>query len=99
MKRNPLQKTGLALLVCIAMFACLLAGVPARAEELPKETESVNTVQVSTVDEFLAAIAPNTEIVLAPGEYNLTQAAGYGRTGGKYYHWESTFDGCELVIT
>lgn len=99
MKRNPLQKTGLAVLVCIAMFACLLAGVPARAEELPKETESVNTVQVSTVDEFLAAIAPDTEIVLAPGEYNLTQAAGYGRTGGKYYHWESTFDGCELVIT
>lgn len=99
MKRNPLQKTGLALLVCIAMFACLLAGVPARAEDMPKETESVNTVQVSTVDEFLAAIAPDTEIVLAPGEYNLTQATGYGRIGGKYYHWESTFDGCELVIT
>lgn len=99
MKRNPLQKTGLALFVCLAMFACLLAGFPARAEDMPKETESVNTVQVSTVDEFLTAIAPDTEIVLAPGEYNLTQATGYGRIGGKYYHWESTFDGCELVIT
>lgn len=94
-----LEKTVFACLMCAALLVGLFSGIPARAEELPRETESTSTVQVSTVDEFLAAIAPDTEIILAPGEYNLTQAKGYGRTGGKYYHWESVFDGYELVIT
>lgn len=89
------EKTALAWLMCAALLLGLLPGISARAEE----AEGVNTVRVSTVDEFLEAIAPDTQIVLAPGEYNLTQAKGYGRTGGKYYHWESTFDGYELVIT
>ncbi len=93
------EKTALACLICAFLLLGLFSGVCARAEELPKETESTNTVQVSTVDEFLAAIAPNTRIVLAPGEYNLTQAKGYGRIGGECYHWESTYDGYELVIT
>lgn len=90
-----LKKTALACLMCAALLLGLLPGISARAEE----AEGVDTVRVSTVDEFLEAIAPDTQIVLAPGEYNLTQAKGYGRTGGKYYHWESTFDGYELVIT
>ena len=93
------EKTDLACLMCGLLLLGLIPGISAQAEELPRETESANIVQVSTVDEFLAAIAPDTEIVLAPGEYNLTQAKGYGRTGGKYYHWESVFDGYELVIT
>lgn len=93
------EKTVLACLMCGFLLLGLIPGISAQAEELPRETESANIVQVSTVDEFLAAIAPDTEIVLAPGEYNLTQAKGYGRTGGKYYHWESVFDGYELVIT
>lgn len=78
--------------LCFLMLLCLLPGVSA-------EETAANRVEVSTVDEFLEAIAPDTEIVLAPGEYNLTEATGYGRIGGKYYHWESTYDGCELVIT
>lgn len=94
-----LEKTVFACLMCAALLFGLFSGISARAEETHRETESVGTVQVSNVDEFLAAIAPDTEIVLAPGEYNLTQAKGYGRTGGKYYHWESVFDGYELVIT
>ena len=82
----------LALLLCCVLVLC--SGAAAYAEEAGN-----NVVQVSTVDELLAAIAPNTEIVLAPGEYNLTQASNYARGGGEWYHWESVYDGVELVIT
>ena len=92
MKLRKMTQSALAGMLCLAMLLCLLPSASA-------EETAVNTVEVSTVDEFLAAIAPDTEIILAPGEYNLTQATGYGRIGGKYYHWESTYDGCELVIT
>lgn len=99
MKLKSLVKSVFPCLLCAALLLGLFPGICAGAEDLPRETERSNTIQVSTVDEFLAAIAPDTEIVLAPGEYNLTQAKGYGRTGGKHYHWESVFDGYELVIT
>ena len=91
MKRKMMPPV-LSGVLCFLMLLCLLPGVSA-------EETVANRVEVSTVDEFLEAIAPDTEIVLAPGEYNLTEATGYGRIGGKYYHWESTYDGCELVIT
>lgn len=96
MKKQTIGKAAAFLCALVMLFAVPFC---AAAQDLPRETESANTVQVSTVDEFLAAIGPDVEIVLAPGEYNLTQAKGYGRTGGQYYHWESTFDGYELVIT
>lgn len=99
MTLNRIPKMCFVCLMCGALLLGLIPGISARAADLPRETESANTVQVSTVDEFLAAIGPDVEIVLAPGEYNLTQAKGYGRTGGRYYHWESTYDGYELVIT
>lgn len=57
-----------------------------------------NQVTVSTIDEFLNAIAPDTEICLAPGYYFLTDAADYGTGSGSYYHWEETYDGYELQI-
>lgn len=56
-------------------------------------------VKVATVDEFLAAIDSNTEIVLTAAFYDLSTAADYGTTGGKYYTWEDIFDGPGLVIT
>ena len=59
------------------------------------------TINVSNVDEFLAAVAPGTEIHMAEGTYNLTKASDYGRDGAsKYYHWDSCgFDGeYELCI-
>lgn len=56
-------------------------------------------VQVDTVDAFLAAIAPDTEIVLADGVYNLSTAKDYAGEGTEYYHWQEEFDGFELVIT
>lgn len=57
-------------------------------------------VTVSTVDEFLAAIAPGNEVHLQPGVYELDKASDYGqqRIGG-YYTWEPVHDGYELVIS
>ena len=80
MKKQTIGKAAAFLCALVMLFAVPFC---AAAQDLPRETESANTVQVSTVDEFLAAIGPDVEIVLAPGEYNLTQAKGYGRTGGQ----------------
>jgi len=56
-------------------------------------------IRVSTVDEFLAAIGPNKEIVLEPGTYNLQTATGYGSAYNDYYFWNDTgVDGFELMI-
>ena len=56
-------------------------------------------VHVTTVDEFLAAIAPDTTIYLEPGTYDLSTAAGYGVSGTERYHWDLRWDGPSLVIT
>ena len=63
-------------------------------EPLPEQT----TVEAATVDEFLAAIAPNTRIVLTGKTYDLSTASDYGAGAGAYYYWEEIFDGPELVI-
>ena len=50
---------------------------------------NAKVVKVKTVDEFLAAIAPNTVIELAEGEYDLSKASDYDKkTKSKYYSWE-----------
>lgn len=56
-------------------------------------------VKVKTVDELLAAIAPDTEIILADGIYNLSKARGYGTDATRYWFWSEEFDGPGLVIT
>lgn len=56
-------------------------------------------VKVKNVDEFLAAIAPDTEIILADGEYDLSTARGYGTDSTPYWFWSEEFDGPSLVIT
>ena len=63
---------------------------PAPETEAPAEaTPGQRDVHVSTVDELLAAIAPNTTIWLAKGDYDLTAAENYGRTpDGVSYTWE-----------
>lgn len=57
-------------------------------------------IRVSTVDQLLAAIAPNVSIVLEPGTYDLSKATGYGSadSGSGYYGWEQCYDGAELCI-
>ena len=63
-------------------------------EELPE-----GAVAVSTVDELLAALAPNTVIVLREGEYDLSTASDYGDdTEKNYYRWELVYGGCQLEL-
>lgn len=64
-----------------------------------KFPDGTSEAHVSTVDEFLAAIAPNTTIYLDAELYDLSTASAYGGGGGDYYYWESTYDGPGLVIT
>lgn len=56
-------------------------------------------VHVSNVDEFLAAIAPNTIVYLDEGLYDLSEASNYGAYGSQYYYWVEMFDGPGLVIS
>ncbi len=61
-----------------------------------------DVVRVSTVDEFLDAIAPNTTIELAAGTYDLSTASNYGLpTDSRYYRWNDPSpdgEGIELEI-
>ena len=72
---------------------------PRPALDAQKSTIILNGIAtVSTVDEFLAAIGPNTTILLQPGTYTLSEASNYGQLGGDYYHWAEEFDGYTLEI-
>lgn len=64
----------------------------------PVITEVQNQVTVTTPDEFLAAIAPNTEIIVDAELLDLSKATGYGKTNGDYYYWADAYDGPELYI-
>lgn len=68
------------------------------AQAVSVSTGKQKTVKAATVDEFLAALGSNTEILLTGKLYDLTAASDYGTTGGKYYYWEDCFDGPQLVI-
>ncbi len=67
---------------------------PARAE-LP---EGGSEVHVDTVDDLLAAIAPDTTIYLDPGIYALSTAVDYGWSASDWYSWEEAYDGYCLTI-
>lgn len=56
-------------------------------------------VVVSTVDELIEAIAPDTEIVLKDGVYDLSTAKDYGTGWNDYYYWSEEFDGPALTIS
>lgn len=74
------------------------AAVDQVALDVTVAADGSRIVSVSTVDELLAAIGPDTTIHLSAGEYNLSQASGYGSTSGDYYVWNNPYDGPELVI-
>lgn len=61
--------------------------------------ENQSEVHVSTVDELLAAIAPDTCIVLEAGVYDLSTASDYGGAGGAWYYWEQCYDGYALCLS
>ena len=66
----------------------------------PVPTPEPRSVTVSTVDELLAAIGPNTTITLTEGLYDLSQASDYGvAQEDGYYSWVNSYDGPELVIS
>lgn len=50
------------------------------------------------MDELIAAIGPNVDIVLDAELYDLSTATGYGTSKGDYYYWLDEFDGPQLVI-
>ena len=63
---------------------------------IPGDTR--NVVTVSDVNGLIAAIAPDTIIILEPGVYNLSDAEGYGVDSGAYYRWIETYQGYELYV-
>ena len=71
--------------------------IPALAE--PAEVAKGGEIVVTTADEFLAAIGPDRTIVLDGESFSLPDAAAYGTTDGRYYRWEQTYDGPQLVIS
>ncbi len=83
-KKKSKAAIALALVPVLVLCGCAVALGP-KADKTP-DAESVT---VSNVDELLAAIAPNAEIHLAAGTYNLTEAANYGKDGAGNYNWIS----------
>lgn len=57
------------------------------------------SISVATVDEFLAAIGPNREIILEGELFDLSTAQGYGEDSGAYYYWDQIHDGPGLIIS
>lgn len=98
--KKPSFWISLAGVIAIIFVAVCLVTSPVEKE--PAEDTGVTDAQydtVKTVDEFLAAIGPNTVIQLDAGTYNLTEASDYGRdTDSEYYAWIETGDGSQLVL-
>ena len=65
----------------------------------PTEVAPGGEIAVTTVNEFLAAIGPDRTIVLRGETFSLASADNYGDGVGRYYRWEETYDGPQLVIT
>ncbi len=67
--------------------------LPTAVEVLPG-----SEITVTTMDEFLSALGPNRTIVLDGELFDLSTASNYGGIGTKYYYWNESKDGPELVI-
>ena len=97
-----------AVLALVLLAGCGMAAGPAAesasgADVSPAAADG-DAVRVTNVDELLAAIAPDTVIELAAGEYDLSTASDYGKdTHSTYYSWNGVWseegqDHAELVI-
>lgn len=68
-------------------------------QETTVSTAEQETVTVTTVDEFLAALGSNREIIIDAPMLDLSTATGYkNMTGGENYDWSDPFDGPQLNI-
>lgn len=82
--------------LCLALSLLLALALLAGCGETEKKDDAV---KVSTVDELLAAIAPDTVIELAPGTYDLSTASDYNtESDSAFYSWDEVFDGVQLKI-
>ena len=92
------------LLLTAILAVSLLCGctqeTPVVAETVPPEPEAAEpVVRVETVDELLAAIAPDANIELAAQTFDLSAAADYGKeTDSPYYSWKSWDKPFALVL-
>lgn len=94
------MKRILALLLTLSLTLSLAACGGAPVADAPQDTSVPATAPsegpkvVSNVDDFLAAIAPDTEILLAEGDYLLSGAMDFRSSQNPFYTWE----GDTLVI-
>ena len=72
--------------------------LPEIVEPDPENLPEQQTVTVKTVDEFLAAIGPDREIILSGDIFDLSTASSDGPIS-PYWYWEDPYDGAQLVIT
>ena len=92
-----MKKTEKLMILTGLILALLLSACGQSASAAAAEGK--NTVRVSNVDEFLKAIAPDTQIIMQQGLYELDRASDYGKDGSTCYRWEEVYDGYELVLS
>jgi len=66
-------------------------------ETLP--ASGLKQVVVSDIHELMGNIAPNTELILKDGTYDLSTLKDYGTGWTNYHYWSEEFDGPALVLT
>ena len=98
--KKPSFWISLAGVIAIIFVAvCLVTSPTEKAGEATIAADGMESVTVENVDELIAAIGPNREIILKPGTYNLCDAKTYGKdTYNDYCAWEGSYDGNEFVI-
>lgn len=102
-KKSPARLLAAVLALALLAGCGAAAGPQSHREEAGSGIPS-GAVSVSDVDEFLAALAPNTTIFLEAGAYDLSTAADYGaETDSPYYSWRTVWGkegetNAELVI-
>ena len=92
------QPTATVDAVPVEQYSQYEAPQPGVAE--PVITGSQTAVHVTTADEFLAAIASDTEIIVDAELIDFSTASNYGAYGTSEgnYRWNEEFDGPELII-
>ena len=98
--KKPSFWISLAGVIAIIFVAvCLVTSPTEKGSEAAIAVDGMESVTVENVDELIAAIGPNREIILKPGTYNLCEAKTYGKdTNNDYCSWEGSYDGNEFVI-
>lgn len=97
--KKPSFWISLAGVIAIIFVAVCLVTSPTENGSEAVIADGMESVTVENVDELIAAIGPNREIILKPGTYNLCEAKTYGKDmNNDYCSWEGSYDGNEFVI-